>query len=109
MMSNSGSIGDPILDLESEIDDIRSQMTDRDQLFLSWVARGLLNWSLSRSSDIDALLASSPDRSRLFSTIIDRRDDAIVAYIRAHPTENIAIVYGALHFNGVYESLQRQG
>jgi hypothetical protein len=35
----------------------------------------------------------------LWTSIIDRRNDALVDYIRTHPTEHIAIVYGALHFN----------
>jgi hypothetical protein len=49
----------------------------------------------------------TPINQTLWTSIIDRRNDAIIAYIRSHPTENIAVVYGALHFNGVYLSLQK--
>ncbi len=73
-------------------------MSVREQLFFGWVGRGLLNWGLKRSGNLDMIL-SSPDQSRLFSTIIDRRNDAIVTYIQTHPNQNIAIIYGALHFN----------
>ncbi len=34
----------------------------------------------------------------LFDIIVDRRNDKVVEYIVNHPNENIAIVYGALHF-----------
>jgi hypothetical protein len=49
----------------------------------------------------------SPIDRALWTSIVDRRNDAIISYIRSHPTQNIAIVYGALHFNGVYASLQK--
>ena len=41
----------------------------------------------------------TPMDPTLWTSIIDRRNDSIVEYIRDHPTEHIAIVYGALHFN----------
>ena len=73
---------------------------------MSWVGRGLLSWLLRRSADLDSLLTGG-SQAQLFTTIIDRRNDAIIRYIQEHPTTNIVVVYGALHFNGVYEALQR--
>lgn len=95
-----------VVNIESEIIKATGLLTPQERQFAGWVARGLLSWSLKQSDDIDRLLVSWP-QSRLFETIIDRRNDAIVAYVQEHPTENIAIIYGALHFNWVYESLQR--
>ncbi len=71
------------------------------------MARGFLNWSLKQTEDINIIIASS-DKAKLFETIIDRRNDQIVEYIITHPKEKIAVVYGALHFNGVYEALQKR-
>ncbi len=102
----SGAVSDPLPDLGAEIISTRENLTPQERIFVGWVGRGLLSWSLRRSDDLDTLLIA-PSQSQLFTTIIDRRNDAIVAYIQAHPRENIAIVYGALHFNGVYEALQR--
>ncbi len=93
-------------DIEREIESASTLLTRPERRWISWVGRGLLNWSLRRSDDLSGLLSSS-DQSQLFDTIIHDRNDTIISYIQAHPTENIAIVYGALHFNWIYESLQR--
>lgn len=82
-------------------------MNYQEKIFISWMARGFLNWSLKQTDDIAMIIASS-DQSKLFETIIDRRNDKIVEYIITHPKEKIAVVYGALHFNGVYETLQKR-
>lgn len=102
LVSSTGSL----LDIETEIRSIASVLTPRERLWTSWVGRGFLSWSLRRSGDLESLLTSG-SQTQLFTTIIDRRDDAIIRYIQDHPQENIAIVYGALHFNGVYEALQK--
>ena len=94
------------MDIESEIRSTMASMTPRERTWMSWVGGGLLSWSLRRSADLDSL-STGGSQAQLFTTIIDRRNDAIIRYIQEHPTERIAIVYGALHFNGVYESLQR--
>ena len=102
LASSTGSL----MDIESEIRTTMATMTPRERVWMSWVGRGLLSWSLRRSGDLDSLLTSG-SQSQLFTTIIDRRNDAIIKYIQEHPTANIAVIYGALHFNGVYEALQR--
>lgn len=65
-----------------------------------------MNWSLKQSDDIETVLTSGP-QAQLFSTIIDRRNDKIIEYIQNNPDKKIVIVYGALHFNGIYEALQK--
>lgn len=102
-MVNKNSIGD----MESDIIEMVPQMNYQEKLFIEWMARGFLNWSLKQAEDINIIIASS-DQSKLFETIIDRRNDKIVEYIITHPKEKIAVVYGALHFNGVYEALQKR-
>ncbi len=101
------STGAMSIDLESEINEAVKILSPREKVFISWVARGALNYSLKQSSDIDEILISGPQR-QLFQTIIHRRNDKIVDYIIENPTKKIAIVYGALHSNGVYESLQKK-
>jgi hypothetical protein len=80
-------------------------LTPRERTWLSWVARWVLSYSLKYSSDM--IQDITPTDPTLWTSIIDRRNDAIVDYIRNHPTENIVIVYGALHFNWVYGALQK--
>lgn len=92
--------------VESEILEILPTMSHQESVFIRWMATGFLNWSLKQPQDTSMALIPI-DQSKLFETIIDRRNDKIVEYILAHPKQKIAIVYGALHFNGVYESLQK--
>jgi hypothetical protein len=92
--------------IESEIQSTIDTLSGRERIFIGWIARGVLSWSLKQSDSIDVLL-TSPAQSKLFETIIDRRNDRIVEYIVAHPKEKIAVVYWALHFNGVYHALQK--
>jgi hypothetical protein len=92
--------------IEATIRSTISTLGTQERLFIWWTARALLNWSLKQSEDINSILTSS-SQSRLFEVIIDRRNDRIVEYITTHPKQKIVVVYGALHFNGVYESLQK--
>ncbi|MBX9809638.1 hypothetical protein K2X92_04600 [Candidatus Gracilibacteria bacterium] len=96
-----------LVSIEGELRTIMGTINDRERSFVSWIARGLLNWSLKQSADIDTLITTGP-QSKLFSAIIDRRNDKIIEYIESNPKQKIAIVYGALHFNGVYEALQKK-
>ena len=95
-----------IVNLEWEIQETLSKASKQELLFTGWVARWLLNWSLKQSDDIETVLTSGL-QAQLFSTIIDRRNDKIIEYIQNNPDKKIAIVYGALHFNGIYEALQK--
>ncbi|NRH21104.1 hypothetical protein HOO68_03605 [Candidatus Gracilibacteria bacterium] len=95
-----------VVDIESEIQKTLSALTSRERIFTGWIARGFMNWSLKQSDDMTSVLTSGSG-AQLFTTIIDRRNDKIIEYIQGHPDQNIAVVYGALHFNGVYEALQR--
>ncbi len=81
-------------------------ISQHEKKMISWIARGFLNWSLKQSADVDALVSSGP-QAKLYSAIIDRRDQAVVEYIQKNPNQKIAIVYGALHFNGIFEALQK--
>lgn len=71
---------------------------------LPYVARALLNLSLryTHLSDV-ALDALDPS---LRQAILDRRNSHIVDTLIASPEQDVVIVYGALHFDGVYTLLQ---
>jgi pheromone shutdown protein TraB len=83
------------------------QLSSQEKIFLGWTARGFLNWSIKQSDDLEYLLSGEHTKRELFSIIVNKRNDVIVDYILSHRSENIVIVYGSLHFNGIYESLQR--
>jgi len=95
-----------IRNIEWELSLALKNITDKDQKLLHYMFRGVLNWTLKNSVDIESTLMDW-EQAGLFRAIIEKRNDPIVEYIRTNPGEKIAIVYGALHFNWVYASLQR--
>jgi hypothetical protein len=103
---SSGSVSASVSGIETEIRSALVTISPRERVWMSWVGRWLLSWSLRRSDDLSDIFTTG-SYSRLFTTIIDRRNDTIVSYIQDHPHQNIAVVYWAMHFNGVYETLQR--
>lgn len=95
-----------IFDFESEIRSIKETLSPRERIFAEWLSVGVLNWSLKQSGKTD-LLSNVNMYPNLFTTIIDHRNDRVIEYIQKNPNKKIAIVYWALHFNGIYESLQK--
>jgi pheromone shutdown protein TraB len=95
-MSNTGVV---------DIEKYATQANPRETLLIRFVARALLNASLKSSEDVLTLLEGG-EKAALMQVLIDERNKRILDYIAAHPKENIVIVYGALHFNGVFEALQ---
>jgi hypothetical protein len=78
--------------IESDIQIATDTLTLRERIWISWVGRGLLNWSLRQSDDLSSMLIGG-SQAQLFAAIIDRRNDTIVRYIQEHPTTNIVVVY----------------
>lgn len=72
---------------------------------LPYAARALLNLSLRYTHLSDSILDTLDPSLR--QAILDRRNAHIVDTLLASPPEqHIVIVYGALHFDGVYTLLQ---
>lgn len=46
------------IDLEKEIQSIRTKSTEKNRAFIAWIMRAVLNWSLKGSSDISSSLTS---------------------------------------------------
>ena len=87
-MTSSGALSN----IESDIQIAAERLTPPERIWISWIGRGLLSWSLRRSSDLSSMLTTG-SQAQLYSTIIDRRNDTIIRYIQDHPTTNIVVVY----------------
>lgn len=95
---------DQVVQLETSLASVKTD-NPFEKLFLHLLLRALFQWSLLHIDDISR--ASSFD-TKLFDTILYKRNDKIVEYIEKNPTKRIAVVYGALHFEWVYNSLQNK-
>lgn len=91
------------LDMVAELQKI-SHFPQGEQIFIKYIVRAFLNWSIANMTDIAEI--TNENNKALFDIILTKRNDKIIDYIRKNPWENIVIVYGALHFPGVYESLK---
>ena len=53
------------------------------------------------------IMGASAEQVEFLKVILHDRNIPVVKYIIDHPTENIAIVYGAAHFDGIFEELKK--
>ncbi len=54
-------------------------------------------------SDVEKLALAH--ENKLFDIILGKRNQKIIDYIIANPDQNVVVVYGALHFSGIFEAL----
>lgn len=92
----SGEASSVPVNIESELKAL-GEVSSREKLFIGYVSRAVLNFTLSQSANLEDVLTSET-APRLFDAILAKRNDSIVQYIQKHPTTPIAIVYGGLHF-----------
>lgn len=65
----------------------------------------IMNLSL-RLSNFESLMQKIPEsQKKLFDIILNTRNKKVLDYIISHPEQKIAIVYGALHFEGIFAEL----
>ncbi len=66
--------------------------------------RSVLNFLLKNEGSIDVFASGFP--SEVFNTILHDRNEYIVATLESDSHKNIVLVYGALHFQGIYDLLR---
>jgi hypothetical protein len=95
---------DKVVQLETSIASLKTE-NSFEKAFLHLLLRSLFQWSLTH---MDELSRASSFDTKLFDTILHKRNDKIIEYIQKNPWKNIAVVYGALHFEWVYSGLQKK-
>lgn len=107
LTSGSGTTASgSVPDIGTIFHEILPTLSPQEHTLIRYSSRALMNWSLRNSHDIQTAILAW-EKAELFSVILDKRNESIIRYVQEHPGEKIAIVYGALHFNGIYEWLQR--
>ncbi|MBP9779726.1 hypothetical protein KBD33_03845 [Candidatus Gracilibacteria bacterium] len=98
----SGTLTPPVINLSGELRALET-LSQSESEFLESIFRAFLNWSIVNMADIDRI--SLADKKELFDIILGKRNQKIVDYIVANPNKDIVIVYGALHYPGIMQSL----
>ncbi|MDD2566016.1 MAG: hypothetical protein PHZ26_03670 [Candidatus Gracilibacteria bacterium] len=92
-----------------KMDDIINQtvnlMTPKELEVLIQVNRAIMNFIIKNENVRDMLLESS-GQGNLFDIILDDRNAIIVDAINTSKENKIHILYGLMHFNGVWKALQ---
>lgn len=66
--------------------------------------RSMLNFFLKNDGSIDTLTSGFPPQ--VFNAILHDRNAFIVKKLEADSQKNIVLVYGAMHFQGIYDLLK---
>lgn len=93
------------VNIESELMNLQN-ISIHDKIFAGHVVRALMNLALKEIASIENII-SIKTAPHLFDAILTKRNENIANYIETHPTKDIAVVYGGLHFEGVFSMLQK--
>lgn len=88
-----------------------ASLSDHQRNIMREILTSLLNMMIKMTDYQVAQIEKNRDTSPTFHflyVILNERNKPVVEYISSHPDENIAVVYGALHFPGILEELQKK-
>lgn len=108
----TGSVQDVELS-SNDLDEILAKLellNDRQKVVVHQIVLSILNFFIKISDEISAIGASQADKNiqtKFMNVILVERNKPIAEEIIANPDKNYAVVYGALHFNDVYDLLKQ--
>lgn len=94
------------MDIHRVLDEIQKSQNPNERLFGGYLIRGILNIML-KSNSLSSALSSDPETAPLMQVILHERDKPITHYIQSNTGQSIAVIYGALHFDGVFAELKK--
>lgn len=85
-----------------------TMMTPNERKFTQNLMLAAMNFVFKYSDEIQEILAEQTGlQADFMRVILDERNKPVVEYIKNNPTENIAVVYGDLHFDGIFAGLKQ--
>ncbi len=95
-----------IVNIESDILQVLDGLRPREKKILQYINQGFMNIFIKNPWLQDMILWQFwPD---IFSVILDERNAYVVEEVRKSEYEKIIILYGMLHFEGIFQLLQQQ-
>ena len=91
--------------VEDLLQEAQKTLTPPQRSFLSYVVRGIANSSLDTFSDEASM--KNFGKEAILSTIIEERNKIVADAIIKSKEKKIFVLYGALHFSGIYELLSK--
>lgn len=108
--TSSGNLDLP--DLQSQIEQVKNQISSlsrNEKIVMEQALYALLNFQIKNAPALLQGIDSDPQlapQAQFMQVILHERNKPVIDYILSNPAENLAIVYGALHYDGVVEGLQ---
>lgn len=85
-----------------------TMMTPNERKFTQDSMLAAMNFIFKYSDEIQQILVEQTGlQADFMRVILDERNKPVVEYIKNNPTENIAVVYGDLHFDGIFLGLKQ--
>jgi len=99
------NIPEEVLDINSEILELLSHLNPRELAVVRFFNQSIMNFMIKNDSLRDTLLKQS-GKTDIFSVILDDRDQYLADEILKNEYQKIHILYGLMHFEGVYQLLR---
>ncbi len=95
----------PVSSLTETVSDYE-RLPDAGKRAVQLLVRATLNFALKNEAFASGAIEGDPSRHALFEVVLDERDAHIAEAVLASEHEKIMLLYGLLHFNGIYERLR---
>lgn len=108
--TNLGNIELP--NLQSQIEQVKNQilsLSKNEKILMEQALYALLNFQIKNTPLLlQAINSGSETQAQFMQVILNERNKPVIDYIVSNPDENIAIVYGALHYDGIIAGLKEK-
>lgn len=96
-----------VADISRDIIDQLSNLSEKELAVMRYVNKSVLNFIIKNAGVRNKMLEAFGNQD-LFSVILDERDAHLVDNLLSSEASNIFVMYGMMHFDGVYKLLQEK-
>ncbi len=96
-----------IADISGDVIERLSQLSDKELVIMRYMNKSVLNFIIKNAGFRDIMVEKLGNQD-LFTVILDDRNNHLVENIISSEYNNIFIIYGLMHFEGVLKLLQKE-
>lgn len=96
-----------VIDINTQVFEILSELNDKELAILRYVNQGFLNFMMKHDGLRNTVISTLWNQD-IFSVILDDRNKNLVEELIKSDEKSIYVMYGLMHFSGVYKLLQEE-
>ncbi|MDA9129473.1 hypothetical protein N9J72_03315 [Candidatus Gracilibacteria bacterium] len=104
--SQEQKIPDEVLDINSEIITMLAELNPRELTAVRFLNQAIMNFMI-KNEGLRNILIDTLGNTDIFGVILDDRNEYLVQEILTSDFDKIHILYGLMHFDGVFKLLQQ--